>query len=70
MPCAQGGRRLVFGPGAIPVDPFAVDIMACCFEDHLAAATERMADVFLVDQTTEEQIAFIDRPGLLLRIDR
>ncbi len=48
------------------LDPFAIDIMACCFEKnyHFSAAIERMAGVFFVDQTTKEQIAFIDRPGL------
>ncbi len=54
------------------LDPFTIDIMACCFEKnhHLTAAVERMAGVFFVDQTTEEQIAFIDQSGLLLRVDR
>jgi hypothetical protein len=38
-------------------------------DNHLAAAVKRVPGVFLIDQTTEQQIAFIDRPGFLLRIN-
>ena len=55
-----------------PLYPLAIDDMARRLEKdhHLAAAVERMPCVFFVDQATEQQIAFIDRPGLLPRIDR
>lgn len=39
-------------------------------DHHRAAAIERAPRVFLVDQAPEQQFAVIDRPGLLLRLDR
>jgi hypothetical protein len=46
--------------------PLAIDGVAQALEEnnHLAATIKRMSCVFLVDQATEQQIAFIDRTGL------
>jgi len=54
------------------LDPLTVDGVAHRLEedDHLAAAKERVTGVFLVDQAAEQEVAFIDRPDLLPRIDR
>jgi hypothetical protein len=51
--------------------PFAIHELTRHLEKyhHLAAAVKRVPGVFLIDQTTEQQIAFIDRPGFLLRIN-
>ena len=52
--------------------PLAIDEVTHRLEKdhHLAAAVKRVPGVLFVDQATDQQIAFIDRLGLLLRIDR
>ncbi len=52
--------------------PLTIDAMAHALEKyhHLAATVERTPRVLLVDQATEQQIIFVDQPGLLVRIDR
>jgi hypothetical protein len=37
---------------------------------HFPAAAERVARELFVDQWAEQEVAFIDRSGSLLRIDR
>jgi hypothetical protein len=46
--------------------------MAGCLEKdhHFAAAVERMPCVLFVYQVTEQEVTFIDQPGLLLCVDR
>jgi hypothetical protein len=52
--------------------PFAVDRLALHFQKRppLPTAVERVPCELFVDQWAEQQVAFIDRPGFLLRIDR
>lgn len=52
--------------------PFGVVEMAPCPQEHHhpAAAVERVPGVFPVDQSAQQQVAFIDWPGPLPLIDR
>ena len=52
--------------------PFAVDGVPRSFEKyhHFPTAVERVLCEFFVDQLAEQEIAFIDRSGFLLRIHR
>ena len=52
--------------------PFAVDRLALHFQKrhHFPAAVERGARELFVDQLAEQEVAFIDRSGFLLRIHR